>query len=135
MIPPSHVLTILAVADLERAVHFYREAFGWPPRVEVPVYVELEQPDGRGLGLYRRESFAVNTGQMPTQLAEGQISGAEIYLRCVDLTATIDRLDALGARRLSKLNPLALTRALRASYSRRASRFPLAAGATEMSMP
>jgi len=36
---PRHILTILAVADLETAAKFYQQAFGWPMRVEVPVYV------------------------------------------------------------------------------------------------
>jgi catechol 2,3-dioxygenase-like lactoylglutathione lyase family enzyme len=48
-----HVLMILAVAELERAVRFYCDTFGWSPRVETPAYVELELPDGRGLGLYQ----------------------------------------------------------------------------------
>ena len=37
---PTHDLTILAVADLQASVSFYRTAFGWPTRIEVPVFVE-----------------------------------------------------------------------------------------------
>ena len=48
---PRHILTILAVSDLDQAARFYADAFGWPIRVEVPVYVELLLPDGRGLAL------------------------------------------------------------------------------------
>jgi catechol 2,3-dioxygenase-like lactoylglutathione lyase family enzyme len=39
---PKLVLIILAVRDLARAVAFYREVFGWPVLVEVPVYVEMD---------------------------------------------------------------------------------------------
>ena len=46
-----HVLTILAVSDLERSKRFYAEAFGWPRSVQVPVYVEHELPGGMRLGL------------------------------------------------------------------------------------
>ena len=102
---PRHVLTILAVADRERSAAFYREAFGWPARVDVPVYTELELPDGRGLGLYQREGFALNTGQVPHELPDGAISGTEVYLRCDDVEATMDRLRRAGARMLSDLAP------------------------------
>ncbi len=102
---PRHVLTILAVADRERSAAFYREAFGWPARVDVPVYTELELPDGRGLGLYQREGFARNTGQAPHELPDGAISGTEVYLRCDDVEATMDRLRRAGARMLSDLAP------------------------------
>ena len=101
----QHVLTILAVVDLARAATFYRAAFGWPARVEVPVYVELELPDGRGLGLYQREGYARNTGVLPAAVAPGAITGTEIYWRCDDLARTLERLDRAGARLLSPLAP------------------------------
>jgi len=97
------VLTILAVADVERAVSFYREAFGWRVRVEVPVYVELELPDGRGLGLYQREGFARNTGAAPAAVPEGSVTGTEIYLHCEDLEGAMARVEAAGGRLLSPL--------------------------------
>lgn len=100
-----HALTILAVADLTRSVQFYREAFGWPITVEVPVYVELALPDERRLGLYDRQAFAANTGLLPTPVAKDQITGTEIYLHCDPLQPAIDRLEALGARRLSAVSP------------------------------
>jgi predicted enzyme related to lactoylglutathione lyase/GNAT superfamily N-acetyltransferase len=103
--PPRHALTILAVSDLERCHRFYREAFGWPVRVEVPAYVELELPDGRGLGLYRHDAFAGNTGGAPRQRAAGEITGTEIYLLCGDLDHAIARLEAAGARALSGRAP------------------------------
>jgi lactoylglutathione lyase len=102
---PRHVLTILAVGDREASLAFYIAAFGWPTRVEVPVYAEFELPDGRGLGLYQREGFAHNTNQAPMVVPEGAISGAEIYLHCDDLAAAIERIRAAGARELSPLAP------------------------------
>lgn len=102
---PRHVLTIIAVADLEVSVGFYRNAFGWPARVRAPVYVELALPDGRGLGLYRRDGFARNTGQLPAELATGDITGTELYLHCHDLDDAMARLRAAGARMLSAPAP------------------------------
>ncbi len=99
----NHILTILAVADLERSVKFYQEAFGWPIRVRATSYVELAF-DGRGLGLYQREGYAKNTGQLPLAIPEGEIGGMEIYLHCDDLEVIIARLDRAGARRLSDLS-------------------------------
>lgn len=98
---PRHILTILAVADLERAARFYGEAFGWPVVVDVPVYVEMELPGGQRLGVYRREGFARNTGQMPQETPRGAITGTEVYLRCADVDAAAARLERAGARLLS----------------------------------
>ena len=100
-----HVLTILAVEDLARSVAFYREAFGWPARVEVPVYVELALPDGNGLGLYAQAGFASNVGQVPTLATPERIGGTELYLRVDDLDEAIRRLAAAGARLLSARAP------------------------------
>ncbi len=99
--PTDHILTILAVSDLDRSVAFYRAGLGWEPRVEVPVYVELALPDGRGLGLYRREGFSSNTGRSVSEREPGTTTGAEIYLRCSDLETAIERIEAAGAERLS----------------------------------
>ncbi len=101
---PRHVLTILAVGDLDRSRRFYEEAFGWPLRVEAPVYVEFALPDGRGLGLYKREHFAANTGVQPAGgPGGGATTGTEIYFHCADLPGAIDRLKGAGARLLSPL--------------------------------
>ena len=102
---PDHVLTLLAVGDLRKAVAFYRAAFGWPTRIEVPVLVEFELPDGRGLALYQREGFGLNTHQVPVALADGEIAGTEIYLLCTNLEDVIGRLTAAGARELAPLTP------------------------------
>jgi predicted enzyme related to lactoylglutathione lyase len=101
----SHALTILAVRDLARSGAFYRGAFGWPLRVEAPVYVEFELPDGRGLGLYAREGYAKNTGQTPMTVPEGEITGTEIYFHVDDVDDAVKRLAAAGARLLSALAP------------------------------
>jgi catechol 2,3-dioxygenase-like lactoylglutathione lyase family enzyme len=58
------VLVILAVDDATRAAAFYRAAFGWRARVELPHYVELEG-GGVRVGLYRRDGYARNTGAAP----------------------------------------------------------------------
>lgn len=102
---PRHVLTILAVTDLSRAATFYREAFGWPVRVDVPVYVELALPDGRGLGVYQREAFARNTEQLPAATPPGAITATELYLHCDDLDDAIALLQRAGARELSARAP------------------------------
>jgi len=99
--PARLVLTILAVADLERSARFYATAFGWPARVSVPSYVELELPDGNGLGLYRREGFAVNTQQAPQPVPSEAIAGHELYFRVDDLDEAERRLRDAGARQLA----------------------------------
>lgn len=98
-------LIILAVRDLERSLEFYREVFAWPQCVDVPVYAEFELPGGLRLGLYEREGFGRNTGQVPFAAAEGELAATEIYFHTEDLHALIARLESAGARPLS---PLAL---------------------------
>jgi predicted enzyme related to lactoylglutathione lyase len=98
-----HVLTILAVTDLERAKRFYAEAFGWSRSVEVPVYVEHELPGGMRLGLYERGGFAKNTGQLPVEAPAPAITATELYLHVDDPAAAAERLTAAGARLLSPL--------------------------------
>ncbi|MHC4958639.1 MAG: VOC family protein [Planctomycetota bacterium] len=98
MAAPRHILTILAVSDLERSVAFYRAAFGWPARVEVPVYVEFALPDGRGFGVYEREAFARNTNEHPAAPPAGAITGTEIYLHCDDLADAIAKLSRTRSR-------------------------------------
>lgn len=93
---PRHELTILAVADLERSLRFYRQAFDWPTRVDVPVFVEFDLGQSRSLGLYDRQGYAANTGLLPVVVPAGEISGTELYLRCDDLDAAIARLQSAG---------------------------------------
>ncbi|MBI3071554.1 MAG: VOC family protein [Deltaproteobacteria bacterium] len=97
----THVLTIVAVADVQRAAAFYRAAFGWQTVVEVPPYVEFAMPDGRRFGVYKREGFALNTGATPVACPFGATTATEIYFHCDDLDAAIARIGAAGGRLLS----------------------------------
>ena len=85
-----HPLTVFAVTDVERMVGFYEAAFGWTRRADFPIYVELALPDERGVAFYERNAFATNVGQLPRPVGEGELSGAELYLRCGDLDAAIE---------------------------------------------
>ena len=101
-----HILTILAVGDLDRASRFYRRAFPeWQVSVEAPVYVEFTLPGGQRLGVYQREAFARNTGVLPQAPAPDGITGTEIYLHCQDLAEAVEGARAAGARLLSELAP------------------------------
>jgi predicted enzyme related to lactoylglutathione lyase len=94
-------LVILAVEDLQRAVNFYRAAFGWPQTVDEAVYAEFTLPGAVRLGLYTHAGFGRNTGQAPLKLAHGGITATEIYLFVDDLSATIAHVEAAGGRKLS----------------------------------
>ena len=98
-----HVLTILAVEDLARAVAFYERGFGWRRIVDAPVYVELEIPGGMRLGLYERQGFGRNTGQEPARTPPGGLAPTELYFRTgrEELDAAIEQLARAGARLLS----------------------------------
>jgi len=95
------VLIILAVHDLARSVRFYSEAFGWPLKVDEPVYAEFDLGDGRGLSLYRRENFGLCTGRLPAATPPGEIAGTELYFFASDLDAAVSALEAAGACVLS----------------------------------
>lgn len=97
------VLIILAVRDLPRAVTFYREAFGWPLIVDVPVYAEFALPNNQLLGLYKREGFGLNVGQLPIEVPEDQLASVEVYFSVDDLPTAMTRLEVAGARTLSPL--------------------------------
>lgn len=100
-----HALTILAVRDLAMATSFYQRAFAWEQIVEAPVYVEFALPCGMRLGLYQRESFARNTGQLPASTSMGAITATELYFYVEAPDAEVDRLVSAGARLLSDLSP------------------------------
>jgi len=102
-----HVLTILAVRDLDAATRFYREAFGWPQRVNAPVYSEFEVPGGMRLGVYERNGFGRNTGQVPSPIEHGQLAPTELYFYADDIEHAIALIRAAGARELSALAPRA----------------------------
>jgi catechol 2,3-dioxygenase-like lactoylglutathione lyase family enzyme len=96
-----HVLTILAVEDLARSSRFYEQSFGWPRVVDVPVYVELAVPGGMRLGLYERNGFGRNTGQVPVRIPSGGLSPTELYFQVDDMAQALDGLRRTGARELS----------------------------------
>ncbi|MFZ5469359.1 MAG: VOC family protein [Myxococcota bacterium] len=100
-----HVLTILAVESLRRAVAFYASAFGWKQLVDVPVYAEFELPGGMRLGLCERQGFGRNTGQVPTRTPAGELAPTELYFHSDELEAAIERVKRAGARELSVLAP------------------------------
>jgi len=99
----THVLTILAVDDLPRAVAFYVDGFGWPKVVNAPVYVEFGLPGGTRLGLYERQGFGRNTGQVPARVPYGELAATELYFHVDDIAVAIERLRRAGARELSPL--------------------------------
>lgn len=98
-----HTLTILAVEDLAGAVRFYTAAFGWPQVVDVPVYAEFALPEGMRLGLYERQGFGRNTGQVPARLPPDELAPTELYFHVDDIADALARLQAAGARLLSAL--------------------------------
>jgi predicted enzyme related to lactoylglutathione lyase len=102
---PRHVLTILAVEDLPRAKEFYSRAFAWPQVVDVAIYAEFELPAGMRLGLYERDGFGRNAGQLPARTPAGEITATEIYLHVDDLESAIERGRIAGARELSPHTP------------------------------
>lgn len=98
---PVHRLTMLAVRDLGRSSAFYQQAFGWQVAVAAPVYTEFELPGGQRLGLYQREGFALSCGGEAVDVLADRVSGAELYLVCADLAASIEAILRAGARALS----------------------------------
>jgi predicted enzyme related to lactoylglutathione lyase len=95
-------LLIFAVEDLQRAVAFYVDAFGWEKRLEAPSYVELALPGGLRLGLYERQAFAKNLGLSPAPRPSA-ITATEIYVYPPDLDAAIGDVTRAGARVLDPL--------------------------------
>ena len=100
-----HVLTILAVSDLDASAAFYRAAFGWPSPVVTSAYIEFELPGGQRLGVYDRAGFARNTGELPALAPVGHITATELYFAVDDVDAALRRLLAAGARLLSAAAP------------------------------
>jgi catechol 2,3-dioxygenase-like lactoylglutathione lyase family enzyme len=104
-VPARHVLTILAVDDLERAERFYAGAFDWRVTVSAPPYRELELPGGQRLGLYRRPGFERNTGAASLPRPSSGTTSTELYLHVDDVAQASARLLAAGARCLSPSAP------------------------------
>jgi predicted enzyme related to lactoylglutathione lyase len=97
-------LVILAVRDFDQAVRFYRAAFGWEQPVAAPAYAEFLLPGGMRLGIYAREGFGRNTGQVPHAVPAGELAPTELYLYADDPAAALARAQAAGARLLSPLS-------------------------------
>lgn len=96
-----HAITIFAVDDVARAARFYEAAVGARRRVDVGVYVELDLPDGPGVGVYERAGFTKNFGRPNAPCAAGSTTGTEIYFRVDDVGAAVTRAVAAGAAMLS----------------------------------
>ncbi len=105
MSQPKHVLTILAVGDLQRAARFYTQALGWQQTVNVPVYVEFEAQGGMRIGLYEREAFGRNTGRVPLRVPAGEHTPTELYFHVEELELAIQRMLSAGAQVLSEKSP------------------------------
>ena len=99
---PTHLLTILAVRDLERAVAFYTNAFAYPVTIRVPVFVEFALPRGMRLGLYERAAFATNPGREATLPDAHDVTATELYLVPPDLDACIEAVRRAGGEELFK---------------------------------
>ena len=102
--PARHALTILAVKDLAAATVFYKKSFEWEQIVEAPVYVEFALPCGMRLGLYQRESFAKNTGQLPASTPVGDITPTELYFYVEEPNVAVASALSAGARLLSGMS-------------------------------
>lgn len=96
-----HVLTIFAVENVEPTAAFWEQALAARRSVDVPVYVELTLQCGMRLGLYQRDGFGQNTGEVPAAVPTGALRPTEIYFHTTDLDAAIARLEAAGGRLLS----------------------------------
>jgi predicted enzyme related to lactoylglutathione lyase len=98
---------IFAVSDLGRSLDFYECAFGWPRNdlIDYANYVELLPPDGGALGLYEREGFAQTVGADPTDVPNGRVAPAYLYVRVDDVEVAASRVGAAGGRSLSELAP------------------------------
>jgi predicted enzyme related to lactoylglutathione lyase len=100
---PRLSLVIIAVDDRARSVAFYQLAFGWPLAVDAPTYAELALPAGMRLGIYDRQGFGKNIGEVPRP-AHG-VTGTELYLHVDDLDAANARVLRAGARVLDPARP------------------------------
>ena len=93
MTRPTHVITIFPVADVARALAFYRDVIGLAVRVDLPVFAQLDTAPHAALGLYEREAFTQTAGlsEVPPP------GGTELYLSVPDLDAAIERALQAGA--------------------------------------
>jgi catechol 2,3-dioxygenase-like lactoylglutathione lyase family enzyme len=95
-------IVILAVQDVARSRNFYAHALGWEVHVDEPVYAELQDGEGMRLGLYDRAAYTANTETpIHTSVPAGAVASTELYFLSEDLDASMARLQAAGARRLT----------------------------------
>ena len=73
------------------------------PRIDYKNYVELLRPEGGCLGLFERGAFGRTAGAQPSSGEPGRETSTELYVRVQDVEPVLDRLERLGARRLSPL--------------------------------
>ena len=99
------VLLVLSCEDVGRARAFYERAFGWEVKVDLPVYVEMEAPNGLRFGLYARDLYASNTGEAPPSAPRSGTTACELYLYVDDPRSALDRLLAAGGRLLTPVSP------------------------------
>jgi len=93
--------TVIAVADLPRALRFYRSAFDWQQIVDEPHYAELALPGGARLGLVESAAAAARIGVEAPALPEAGVASGWLYVDVDDVEAATHRLIAAGARVLS----------------------------------
>lgn len=98
-------ILILSVDDVAASVRFYRDAFGWTPVVDVPVYAELATGGDCHVGLYDRARSGINTGAPPLARPGGGTTATELYLQVDDLDAAEAALVRAGAQPLSPRAP------------------------------
>lgn len=94
-------LVILAVRDVREATRFYSEAFRWPIAVSVPPYTEYSLPGQLRFGVYQRENFGANTGQVPHLVPAGALAPTELYLYVDDPGAAASAVVVAGGSLLS----------------------------------
>ncbi len=99
------VITIIAVSDLEKSTEFYSTVFQWKIFLQEEVIAIFKLPNKTHFMLYKKESFAVNTNQLPTMVSQGEITGTEFYFHTQDIEGIIERCNQIGAKCLSSLSP------------------------------
>jgi catechol 2,3-dioxygenase-like lactoylglutathione lyase family enzyme len=108
MEPRIHVIT-LAVADLERALAFYRDGLGLPTRGVVASEFEGDETtpagaiamfdleDGLILAVYPRTELAKDAGIAPAAPASGEFSIGHMVESTAEVDALLAQAEAAGA--------------------------------------
>ena len=113
MEPRIHVIT-LAVADLERALAFYRDGLGLPTRGVVGTEFEGDETNPAGaiaifdldggliLAVYPRTELAKDAGIPPASSASGEFSIGHMVESRAEVDALLAQADAAGATRTDR---------------------------------